>query len=216
MAWLAPWLFGLVPLALSAEDCPALSTLGDGAATGRLGAPTRACLVATVTGTGPLADQLLASRLLIADAFASGARADWAGHVRHHLEHLDRDDADLATRYAAHLLATGAPADALAWTEHALSRSYVWDGRDDRDDRLHDALAVRTRAGLALLAATTEATPALERRALEGRVRLFAVAWLAHDQRARRDPTEALAACATAGWDAATCGERAAGLNAAP
>lgn len=214
MPWLSALLLTFALTTSNAEDCPSFDRLGAVATTGKLSAETRACLEEAVAADGPIGDRLVASRLLIANAFGSGARTDWARHVRHHLEHLDRDDVDLAVRYGAHLLEFGAPQDALTWAEHALARRYAWDGREDRDDRLHDALAVRTRAGVALLAATTETTPALEKRALEGKVRLFAVEWLAHDRRTRRDPTEALAACAIGGWDGPTCEERAAGLAA--
>lgn len=195
-----------------AGDCPPLDRLADGAATGALSAGAVTCLEQTV-GAGSVADRLTASRLLIANAWGSGNRTDWSKHVQHHLEALDADDADLALRYGAHLMDHGAPSEGLKWAERALEHQYVWAEREDKADRLYEAHSLRTRAAQGTLAGLPENTPTLDKRALEGRIRLYAIEWLAHASRSELDPSVALAACESTGWDADRCKERASGLQ---
>lgn len=209
-------LLALVWTALSAPahaaDCPPLDRLSEGATTGVLSDHAVECLEATVTSSAEVKDKLDASRLLIANAYASGKKTDWVHHLKRHLDELDANDGDLALAYAAHLLEYGAPKEALIWSEHTLKRRYFWDGRDDKDDKLYEALKLRTRAAQAEMDALPPETTDMDRKAHEARIRLFAIEWLAHASSSERDPTEALASCVKAGWEADRCRERAAGL----
>ena len=189
-----------------------MDRLSEGATTGVLSDHAVGCLEAKLKTNAEIGEKLIASKLLIANAYGSGKKTDWARHLKHHLDELDANDGDLALGYASHLLEYGAPSEALIWAEHTLERRYFWDGRDDRDTKLLQALKLRTRTAQVIQDGLPEETTEMEKKAHEGRIRLFAIEWLAHALSIDRDPTEALGACVKAGWEAERCKERAAGL----
>jgi hypothetical protein len=201
-------------LADGVADCGTPNAIEAAARAGRLPDDLRVCVENEIQAPDSQMDRERASLLLIADAWARGDRAVWAGLIERHLRSIDGQDPDVAFQYAQHLAQRGGdPEMALRWMEVAEQNAFRWPAAD-RPQKLLYVAALRTRttkamADQALSVISSDPVQRMRMNALQGRVRLYSVEWARLALEQQRDASEALALCTSTGWTEAECLEAA-------
>ncbi len=195
------------------RGCEELVALEAKAMLGRLGEQTIACLSDRVAHDPERENQIRASMLLMADAWAGGDHLRWESLARRHLTTLDSSDPNLCYKHALLLSRRGvseAP-EVIRWVEVALENRAVWTGdtRTSRVDALHRLRARASQQLWEAAATAAAADPSAENEssaeALRASTRAHAQAWHAHALRAGKDTEVAQQLCATASTEGAPC-----------
>lgn len=111
-------------------SCDNLVQLEPAALMGKLSEGQAACLEKKVAGSGSQTSKDKISRVLLANAEASGNKKEWERIMRRHLEEIDRSDPNLCFKYALHLSRGGVgPAwGVIKWSDYALENKTMWSG----------------------------------------------------------------------------------------
>jgi len=184
--------------------CDNLIALEPPALMGRLTADQIACLEDRLTQ--PLKMTLLGkiSRVLMANAYATGNVPMWAKLLKRHLDAYDQSDPDLCYRYALHLSRNlpGRAPGVIFWANRALENRTVWVG-ETYTSRVFTLYKVRAVAAQSLWKAASEQMKDEEEH--RATTKVFAREWLEYARATSKDGTKALALCRSAAATESYC-----------
>ena len=187
------------------ELCQSLKRLEALASLGKLNPNQEACLERQLSQDDKQTGREKLSLILMANAYASGDRSQWAQRVKHHLAEIDQSNADLCYKYALYLYrAERNDKEVIRWAETSLENRFFWKGRLYKS-RVTGLKKLKTIAAHRIwqnVVQQRQATPSPELAAAEDRARnrtkVLAREWLEYAQKAGSDFSAALNICLSA------------------
>jgi hypothetical protein len=196
------------------DSCDVLTKLEPKAMLGKLTKGQTACLEARVGKESKQTSKDKISRILMANAYASGDKRTWEKLIKRHLDEIDRSDPDLCYKYALHLSRKG-PGRAkgvIRWAEVALENRFNWQGNTYKS-RVNSLYKLKAQAGQRLWQAASgvyNGNPSPDNKAkmekARNQTKVFARDWLDYAKESGRDHTKALQLCVSAAGTDDYCG----------
>lgn len=154
------------------------------------------------------------SRILMANAYASGDKRTWENLVKRHLDQIDQSDPDLCYKYARHLSRKGAgrAKGVIRWADVALENRFNWTGNTYKT-RVYSLYKLKAQAGQRLWQAASEVyngNPSPDNKSKMEKARnntkVMSREWLEYARKAGQDHTKALQLCVSAAGTEDYCG----------
>lgn len=200
------------PNALSDDTCDDIVGMEPDALMGRFSSGRIACIETRMV-KAPQTEQDKLSRLLIANAEASGDKEQWALLVERHLLDITQSDPDLCFLFALHLYKLGVEEgeQAIIWANRALENKQVWTGEIYKA-RVSSLYRLRTEAAAELWQDAEQnlvADPSAQADALTAKWRGvtldYAREWLDYTKAAGAPSDRALSLCVSAAGSMSAC-----------
>ena len=197
---------------LSDNTCKDIVGMEPDALMGRFSPGRIACIETRMT-KAPQTEQDKLSRLLIANAEASGDKAQWALLVERHLLDITQSDPDLCFLFALHLYKAGVEEgeQAIVWANRALENKQNWKGELYKA-RVNSLYRLRTEAAAELWQDAEQnlvADPSAKADALttqwRGVTLDYAREWLDYTKAAGAPSDRALSLCVSAAGSMSAC-----------
>jgi hypothetical protein len=201
------------------KGCDNLVTLEPSALMGKLSGPQAACLEGRISSSSSQTDKDKISRVLLANAEASGNKKEWERLMRRHLEDIDRSDPNLCFKYALHLSRGGASRawGVIKWADYALENKSQWSGTTYKT-RVYSLYQLKAEASMKLWeAANTELIEAggdnrdeltAKEEKLRGMAKDFAREWLDYARASGQDTKKPMSNCVTAAGSKKYCQDK--------
>ena len=112
------------------DTCDNLPSLEPKAMLGKLSPGQTTCLEGRLSKEAKQTTKDKISRVLMANAYASGNKRTWEKLIKRHLDEIDRSDPDLCYKYALHLSKKGVSRSngVIRWADVALENKSLWTG----------------------------------------------------------------------------------------
>lgn len=194
------------------SDCFDLRPLEPKAILGRLTPQEIGCLEARVTFSRVITEKSKISRVLMANAFASG-NGTHVNLLKRHLESIDRSDPDLTYKYAYALSKQGDRnlKDVIYWSDIALERRDKWSSSVYKR-RVYTTMKIRANAAYRRWVMAEEAYSSApisqlntEKNRRRGEAKTYAREWLEFASAADLDTTSARRMCMSVSGTDAYC-----------
>ena len=195
------------------EKCPTDRGAEMKAMLGQLEDDTLACMEERYKTAVLLTTRDKVSRVLIANAFGHGDKAQWEQKVARHLKEVGQSDPDMCYKYASHLYkrSSSRSSEVVYWSNRALENRHIWTG-DGHVSRVYALHKMRTNASLRAWEVAGQrfaANPSTEAQRSEELARIetktYAREWIDYSAEAGRNTADAVNLCVSATGDNGFC-----------
>jgi hypothetical protein len=194
------------PMVATDNSCDDLKKIEPMAIMGKLGKGQVNCLEGRLDTEAKQTSKDKISRVLMANAYASGDKRTWEKLVKRHLTEIDQSDPDLCYKYARHLNGKG-PGRAkgvIKWADIALENRFNWTGSTYKA-RVYNLYKLKAQGAQTLWQSAEKAYSANpspdaknKKEKARNQTKVFAREWLEYATEAGRDKTKALQLCMSA------------------
>lgn len=201
----------------AAAGCDDLQGLEPEALMGMLGADTKKCLERRYSGASKQTEKDKVSRVLLANAEASGDKREWERLMKRHLEEVDRSDPNLCFKYAKHLSrgGVGRAWGVIKWADYALENKQQWSGTTYKT-RVYALYQMRAEAAVKLWeqsnndlidAGDNRDELSAKEEKLRGMAKDYSREWLDYARASGQDIKKPMALCVSASGSKKHCQE---------